>query len=171
MHWNQRSHKFPLLSSTPPQGIQGCGLDRSWMEQKPQPYRELGNGFSSQACSGWVGPQAVSVPCWAGRAGTLLAAIDKQSLACPLQHHWVFKPAAWVAQARGFISSAQAVGVSGGEVRSNEISAALKFTSKYLIREMFDFNNKWAEYQETLVLAKYIYGKVFTTGAFFGLPS
>lgn len=52
--------------------------------------------------------------------------------------------AAWITQARGFISSAQAVGVSGGEVRSDEVSAALKFTTKYLIREMFDFNNKWA---------------------------
>lgn len=146
------------------------------MGQGSQPYRELGDGFSSQAwqagsaVAGRVSPSSVSH--LVRRQGWHSPHSKWEAeLVCPLQHHWVFNPAAWVAQARDFISSALAVGVSGGELRSNEIPAALKFTSKYLIREMFDFNNKWAEYQETRVLAKYTYGKVFAMGAFFALPS
>lgn len=87
-------------------------------------------------------PQAVSVPWWAGRASTLLTANDKQGLACLCSITGSSTHLPELHRQRGFIFSAQAMGVSGGEVRSNEISAALKFTSKYLIREMFDFNNK-----------------------------
>lgn len=101
---------------------------------------------------------------WSPSAQTGPAPSLWQSPAYPQQHCQVFNPSRegfclWCPGSR-----------SRAEVGLNETSAALKFPSKYLIREMFHFNNKWAEYQETRVLAKYIYSNVFIMRVFLGLP-
>lgn len=81
--------------------------------------------FSSTALVFWC----------SGRTSTLLTANDGQSLAYAQQRCWVSNGDA---REKGFCLSCPGSG-RGGEV---EISAALKFTIKYQIREMFDFNNK-----------------------------
>lgn len=69
------------------------------MGQGSQPYRKLGHGFSSQAwqagsaVAGWVSSGSVS-PLVSRQGRHLLTSNDKQGLACPLQCHWVFNPAA-----------------------------------------------------------------------------
>jgi len=113
------------------------------MEQGSQPYGALGGGFSSRAChirsaaAAWVSLGMVSISQCSGRTGTFLTANDKQIPAHPWQCHWVFNRVTRV----GFILRYPG-SKSTGKVGLNEISAALQFPSKYLIRETFDFNNK-----------------------------
>lgn len=139
-----------------PRGIRDCDAGGSWMEQGSQPYGGP-QGMVSAARLGVLGLQRPCVCPQAWRQSPSAQAGTGPSLQQTTGRAWLnlgnFAWSSMELHKRGVLSLVPRQWEQG-EVGLKEISAALRFPSKYLIREMFDFNNKWAEYQETWVLVK-----------------